>query len=89
MDIEDAALDLIRNRRIDAIVADAPAVWWLSSKHEADLVMLPYALSEEFLAWGVHRDNAALRSQINRMLDDWKREGTLRAVLKKWLPIVE
>jgi len=85
----DAALDLLRNRRIDAFVHDAPSIWWLASQYESELAMLPFALSEEYLAWGVHRDNAALRGQINRMLDEWKRDGTLRAVLKKRLPIVE
>lgn len=89
LNANDAAQDLIRNRRIDVYVDDAPAIWWLSTQYEADLVMLPFAMSEEYLAWGLRREDAQMRTRINRMLEEWKQDGSLRAVLKRWLPIVQ
>ena len=43
-------------------------------------------LNEEYLGWGVHRDDSKLLTQVNFILRNWKKNGTLKEVLSKWLP---
>jgi len=86
---KDAALELARNRRIDIYIDDAPSIWWLASEHEADLVSIPILLTEDSLAFGVAMTNVRLKRQVDDLLAEWKQNGMLRAVLKRWLPIVE
>lgn len=81
----DAALAL-KQRRLAVFIADAPAVQWLASRYEADLVALPFRLTEEALAWGVNPDSVALRQRVNEVLAGWKADGTLEAILRRWLP---
>jgi ABC-type amino acid transport substrate-binding protein len=80
------APDLLDKRRIDLFVYDAPAVVWLVSENEATLRGLWEPLSEEFLAWAVSRDNQALLSQVNAALAAWKKDGTVKNVVSRWLP---
>lgn len=85
---EHAALEL-KNKRIDLFLADMPAVVWLVSSNEADLAGYWKPLSEEKLAWAVGRDNPGLRADLNRLLAQWKEDGTVDRVLHRWLPYLE
>jgi len=80
-----AAFDL-KLRRIDIFVDDALSVIWLVSENEADLTALWEPLTEEYIAWGVRRDNREFLAQVNSILRQWKQDGTLHNVLLKWLP---
>jgi polar amino acid transport system substrate-binding protein len=80
-----AAFDL-KQRRINIFVDDALSVIWLVSENEADLTALWDPLTEEYIAWGVRRDNTELLNQVNSILSTWKQDGTLHNVLEKWLP---
>jgi len=80
-----AAFDL-KNRRIDIFIDDAISVIWLVSENEADLTGLWEPLTEEYIAWGVRRDNQEFLAQVNAILSRWKQDGTLNSVLLKWLP---
>jgi polar amino acid transport system substrate-binding protein len=80
-----AAFDL-KNRRIDIFIDDAISVIWLVSENEADLTGLWEPLTEEYIAWGVRRDNQEFLAQVNIILSRWKQNGTLDNVLLKWLP---
>lgn len=82
---EAAAFEL-RNRRIDLFVYDAPAVMWLVSENEAELSALTEFLDREPLGWGVRRDDPALLAQVNAALADWKADGSLETLLRRWLP---
>ena len=73
-------------RRIDIYVDDALSIIWLVSENEADLTALWEPLTEEYIAWGVRRDNTELLDQVNTVLSTWKQDGTLHSVLIKWLP---
>ena len=80
-----AAFDL-KNRRIDIFIDDAISVIWLVSENEAELTGLWEPLTEEYIAWGVRRDNQEFLAQVNAILGRWKEDGTLNNVLLKWLP---
>jgi polar amino acid transport system substrate-binding protein len=80
----DAALAL-EKRRIDLFINDAPSIAWLVSENEA-LKGFWKPLNEEYLGWGVNRNNSNLLTQVNFILRNWKKDGTLKEVLSKWLP---
>ena len=76
----------LKRRSIDIFVYDGPAIMWLVSQNEADFVAIKRPLNEEFLAWGIRRNDDALLATVNKILADWKRDGTLDQILKRWLP---
>ncbi len=80
----DAAFAL-KNRRIDLFVNDAPSIVWLVSENES-LKGFWEPLNEEYLGWGVSRDDSNLLTQVNFIVRNWKKNGTLKEVLSKWLP---
>ena len=82
---KDAAIDLKR-RSIDIFIHDAPSIIWLVSENEADLAALWEPLNEESLAWGVKKGNGLFLEKVNRILGDWKSDGTLNTILLRWLP---
>ncbi|MBW1800089.1 MAG: transporter substrate-binding domain-containing protein [Deltaproteobacteria bacterium] len=84
----DGAFELKR-RGIDLFVYDAPSIIWLVSENEAELTAHWDPLNEEFLAWGLRREDQALLKRINEILDIWKEDGTLAQVLKRWLPYMK
>ncbi len=83
--IKDAVVEL-KQRRIDIFVHDAPAVVWIVSENEADIKGLWEPLNEEDLAWGVRRDNEEFLDRVNTILRNWKKDGTLKEILLRWLP---
>jgi ABC-type amino acid transport substrate-binding protein len=80
---------LIKNRRIDLFVHDGPAIAWLVSENEADLKGFWEPLNEEYMGWAVNRGDKGLLVLVNSMIRKWKNDGTLREVLKHWLPYLK
>jgi ABC-type amino acid transport substrate-binding protein len=83
----DGALAL-KTRRIDLFVNDFPSIVWLVSENES-LKGFWEPLNEEYLGWGVRRDDSQLLRQVNFILGNWKKDGTLNEVLLKWLPYLK
>jgi len=77
---------LLNNRRIDLFIHDAPSVVWMVSENEATLKALLDPLNAEYLGWAIGRNNPALLAQTNAALAEWKKNGTVKEVVKKWLP---
>ena len=83
--VSDAASEL-KSRRIDVFIYDAPAVVWLVSENDTDLRVVREVIDEEYLGWGVRRDDQELLAKVNAILANWKKDGTLRETVLKWLP---
>ena len=83
--IKEATDSLLKNR-IDMIIYDAPAAWWLALAHEEQLSIAPALFAREELAWGVRRESIGLRSSANQALKDWQKDGTLESILQRWIP---
>ncbi len=81
----DAVYELKR-RSIDIFIHDAPYILWMVSQNEADLTALWEPFNQEALAWGIRKDDETLFTQVNNALKKWRGDGTLEAVLLKWLP---
>jgi polar amino acid transport system substrate-binding protein len=82
---KDGAVQLMR-RRIDLFVHDGPVAMWLVSENEADLVGFPAPLDEQQLAWGIRRDDQGFLAAVNGVLGRWKGDGTVDAIVTRWLP---
>ncbi len=80
------AVYLLKNMRIDLMVDDAPSIVWLVSENEGTLKGFWEPFNEERMGWGVNRDNREFLNQVNTVLRNWKKDGTLKEVLNKWLP---
>jgi polar amino acid transport system substrate-binding protein len=81
----DGALGL-RRRTIDVFIHDGPSIAWLVSSNEAELSAVRQFLNREPMAWALRPTDRALVDQINAVLAGWKADGTLNAVLGRWLP---
>jgi polar amino acid transport system substrate-binding protein len=84
----DEAFQGLRTDEIDMYVHDAPTSWQLAtSKEHSDLISLHHFLTEEYLAWAVHKDDEALADRLDSALGKLKRNGTLRYILNRWIPV--
>jgi len=83
--VGNAAAEL-KARRIDVFIYDAPAVVWLVSENEADLRVVRELFNEEYLGWGLRRDDPELLVRVNAALGRWKKDGTLKEAVLRWLP---
>jgi polar amino acid transport system substrate-binding protein len=76
----------LKTRRIDLFVYHAPFIVWLASENEGSLTGFLQPLKVEYLGWGVRRGDEEFLKQVNSILRNWKRDGTLKQVLIRWLP---
>lgn len=84
----DAAFTALRSDQIDFYLHDAPTSWQLANDSDnADLISLYKPLTEEYLAWAVHPDNAVLLADLNRALTEMRRSGTLQYIINRWIPV--
>ncbi len=86
--MKDAAYSL-KNRTVDLFIHDAPAIAWLISENEAELKGFWQLWNVEYLAWGIRRGDQDLLASVNRVLLQWKNDGTLDKVLSHWVPYLK
>lgn len=91
--IADAVKSLTAPRsRIDLVLYDSTSVRWFAARSRDEgavgprLIAVPGLLTEEPIAWAVHPSDDELLKQANDVLAKWKADGTLDAILAKWLP---
>jgi len=85
-DMAQAPKDLVAGK-IDMFIYDSPVIWWLASEYESEgLAPLLVPLSEEFLAWGIRKDDAQLLQAANDFLEKYRTSGDLQRTIKKWMP---
>jgi ABC-type amino acid transport substrate-binding protein len=77
---------LLVNRRIDLFVHDAPSIVWLVSENEGTLKGFWETFDVEYLGWAINRENQDLYGKVNSILTAWKKDGTLKEILTRWLP---
>mgnify|MGYP001255401725 CR=1 FL=1 len=83
----DAAINALKEGKIDLLIHDAPLIWSHADQETAPaLNKLPDALTCEQLAWAVHKEDKRLLRQVNRALAAWKKDGSLQRLLAQWIP---
>jgi polar amino acid transport system substrate-binding protein len=81
-----AAVEALKNGKIDMFIHDAPIVWWLSAMNESALIAFPDVLNVEPLAWGVRKSDMKLLDQINALVAQWEKDGTSKQIIQNWIP---
>ncbi len=85
---EKAVTALIKGN-IDMLIHDAPVVWWLASEKESEGVsVVPAYLTEEHLAWGLRYEDTELLQKANAFLAARRADGSLKSIIKRWIPYV-
>ncbi len=77
----------IYHAQADVFIHDGPAVWWTAWQYPDTLAAAPVLFAREEIAWGFRPGSVLLRESANRALAEWQRDGTLEAILRRWLPI--
>jgi ABC-type amino acid transport substrate-binding protein len=80
------AIYSLENRRIDLFIDDVPSISWGLSGNEGSVTVFWQPLRVDHLAWAVRKEDDALLTRVNLALGDWRRDGTLREILGRWLP---
>ncbi len=82
-----AAAKAVIDKKIDMFIYDAPMILYLASENEINgLTFLFTLLSEEYLAWGIRKDNKDLLKSANDFLRTINDEGRLNKIIKYWIP---
>ena len=82
------ALQALKTKQIDIFIYDAPVIFWLAAANESGGVRpMTMLLTEEYLAWGIRKDDTELLNQANDYLKQLKSDGSLDKLIKKWIPL--
>ena len=85
LDPADAA-QAICCKMIDIYIHDTPIIIWLASENEADLTTVPIQAPTQSIAWGIKKTDVDLQAALNKILAQWKQDGTLDRIRQSWLP---
>jgi polar amino acid transport system substrate-binding protein len=80
-------VEALRKKTIDLMIHDAPTILVLAAQYESELEPVLSLLTEEYLAWGLRRDDTALLESANAYITDLKRDGRLKAMVHRWMPL--
>lgn len=82
------AFSLLKRGKVDFFVHDAATSWLLATdRTKEDLMSLNTELTDEKLGWAVKKDNTALLQAVNQQLGIMQKNGMLRAIINKWVPV--
>ncbi len=73
-------------KMVDIYIHDAPIIIWLASENEADLTTVPIRSPTQSIAWGVKKSDTDLLADLNKVLAQWKQDGTLDTIRRRWIP---
>ncbi|MGD8292158.1 MAG: transporter substrate-binding domain-containing protein [Desulfobacterales bacterium] len=83
---EQAVGDLLKGR-IDLFIHDGPIIFMLAAENETKgLAKVPFLLSEEYLAWGIRKNDVELLEAANNFVDMMIREDKLDPIINRWIP---
>ena len=84
------AVKALIDKRIDMFIYDAPLILYLASENETNgLTALFTLLTEEYMAWGVRKDNKTLLESANNFLRTANGDGRLQKMIKYWIPFAQ
>jgi polar amino acid transport system substrate-binding protein len=84
----DAVFEL-KTRRIDVFVDGAPSIAWVVSSNAAGVHGFFEPMTVDYYGWGINKRNLEFLSQVNAVLAQWKKDGTLEGILRRWLPYLK
>jgi polar amino acid transport system substrate-binding protein len=85
-----SAIGAIKDTTSDMFIYDAPLILYMASENETrGLTALFTLLTEEYLAWGVRKDNKELLESANNFLRTANNDGRLNQMIKYWIPFAQ
>jgi polar amino acid transport system substrate-binding protein len=82
-----AALDALKGDKIHMLVHDGVRILMLEAANKSyGFKKIPLFLTDEYIAWGVRKNDDALLKSANTFLDEIKRNGKLKDILSRWIP---
>ena len=83
---EDAVQALLK-KEIDAFVYDAPMVCYYAAVNENNkLAPILTLATEEYIAWGIRKEDTELLNQANMFLTELQNSQTLQRIIRTWVP---
>jgi polar amino acid transport system substrate-binding protein len=83
----DAAGNLLE-KRIEVFIHDAPVILNLAARYRSEgLVPVDAMLTQEYLGWGMRKEDAALIDTADRYLQKLLDENRLYPLVKRWIPL--
>ena len=77
-------------RRIDILIHDGPIlISQLAERQAIGLALVPSLLTEEYLAWGIRKNDVELLKAANRFLKEMKQNGRLVPIVQRWIPLTK
>lgn len=78
----------LKNSSVDFVIHDAATSWALATDTaRQEFMSLNNELTDERLGWAVNKGNNALLQTVNQQLAIMQRDGILRAIINKWVPV--
>ena len=85
-----AAVKALAAKKIDIFIHDAPIILYLAAEYESkDLTPMYSLLTEEYLAWGVRKQNEGLLNSANNFLESSAASGRLQPLIQRWIPFTK
>jgi polar amino acid transport system substrate-binding protein len=85
-----AAVKALRKKSISMFIHDAPIILYLAAENETrDLTPLYSLFTEEYLAWGLRRQNEALINSANDFLESIDKSGRIQTLIQRWIPFTK
>lgn len=79
----EALLDL-KSKRIDAVVIDEIMGRYYIAKKPGKYLVLTENLGDEDYAVGLRKEDILFKNELNKILDEMKKDGTAEEISKKW-----
>ncbi len=81
------AVDDLLKGRIDRLIHDGPIILLLAAENETSgLAEIPSLLSEEYLAWGIRKNDVELLEAANNFIDMLIKKDELDPIINRWIP---
>jgi polar amino acid transport system substrate-binding protein len=89
-DTSNLAITGLKKGEIDLYIHDAPIILWLASENETQgLAPLPSLMTEEYLAWGIRKEDEELLKAANQFIDQMRQQKKLQEILYRWIPFLK
>jgi len=84
----DEAAQALKKKRIDLFISDSTLIWYLAGMNSPEgLSAVPILLSEEQLAWAVHKGDDKLREAANEFIEKSSKDGSLNRIFRRWTAV--
>lgn len=82
-----AAMEALKGGKIHIFVHDGVRILMLEAANKQyGFKKIPFFLTDEYIAWGVRKNDDALLVSANAFLDEIKGNGKLKEILSRWIP---